>query len=1013
MTGDFTRDTFRPLRHFSAVRQQQGRVHLDADWNEQVDIGHHIARVTSRDVIGPTGMPEEAPGFLISPASADLLIGFGRAYVDGVLVENEASVTKLAKVSGAGANTIWEVTQGPRLLLNQWIGPAPTGPAAPVSQVAAIEAPQQGDNGRQRVRFSQALAGVAIDVVALTSALLQPDLPGATLPAANGFYLAYIDLWEREITALEDATIAETALGGIDTAIRTRVVWQVKFFSLAAAIANGQVGNPPVCKSFAPGWSPDPASALKIAAYADQALAAANPCELPAEGGYRSLENHLYRVEIHKGGVQGADEIFLKWSRDNAIHRTRLLDVVDKSLLVEDTGRDDATAIVADDWLELKDEGRILRGEPGFFIEIEEVAGTRLGIRTILHPDTLQPVVQAGEPDAAVLPKAGLLRRWEGGAPTKVTPGQPFALENGLAVKSLAGADKARIGDYWLIPARSLTAAVEWPKDPATGDSQALPPQGVKHRFCPLAIVEKSAGGFTVSDCRPIFPPLTKLESFFYLGGDGQMAMPDFTAPTNAAFVLLPSLLRTGVARGRAPVAGRAVRFRVSDQGANLAKLSAPPGADVISAPANGLELILRTGADGVAAAALAIHRDRRAAHVIAELLDAVVPAQASPIHLPIEFTAAPALASEVAYDPKNCAYQSYEKIDPGLTKTVQSALDKLCPRIEFLPLGGDGQTLCVGKPAPSPLVVAAFWGKAPLKGASVGFRVVAGDAKVNPDKVAIDDKGVAQTTLIAGDKMLDNDGVVLVEATLLDAPQVANPAKLTFTARFLNAACVFVGPEVCPPGQKATKSNTVASLISYLCETGGGGKKGFSVKEILRIKSANNADFDTPLVAYEQVAAALLEKGVFVSTEADVDPESVKRGEVGYLIMDLPFAVVTADILAFWANDQRMPPLGAQPTKLDGEFQISRVQPGLVWMPSRNAMNWLKNAPGAFARLGIPFALRSELVLMGSRIYARGLPRVYLDGKLYFDGKEAAGVRYPSGDGNGGGDLRLPFTIV
>jgi hypothetical protein len=376
------------------------------------------------------------------------------------------------------------------------------------------------------VRFSQALAGVAIDVVALTSALLQPDLPGATLPAANGFYLAYIDLWEREITALEDATIAETALGGIDTAIRTRVVWQVKFFSLAAAIANGQVGNPPVCKSFAPGWSPDPASALKIAAYADQALAAANPCELPAEGGYRSLENHLYRVEIHKGGVQGADEIFLKWSRDNAIHRTRLLDVVDKSLLVEDTGRDDATAIVADDWLELKDEGRILRGEPGFFIEIEEVAGTRLGIRTILHPDTLQPVVQAGEPDAAVLPKAGLLRRWEGGAPTKVTPGQPFALENGLAVKSLAGADKARIGDYWLIPARSLTAAVEWPKDPATGDSQALPPQGVKHRFCPLAIVEKSAGGFTVSDCRPIFPPLTKLESFFYLGGDGQMAMP-------------------------------------------------------------------------------------------------------------------------------------------------------------------------------------------------------------------------------------------------------------------------------------------------------------------------------------------------------------------------------------------------------------------------------------------------------------------------------------------------------
>ena len=727
MTGDFTRDTFRPLQHFSAVRQQQGRVHLDADWNEQVDIGHHIARLTGRDVIGPTGMPEEAPGFLVSPAPAspgtDLTIGFGRAYVDGILVQNEASVTKLAKVSGAGVNTIWEVTGGPRLLLDQWIGPAPTGAAAPVSQVTAIEAPQPGDNGRQRVRFSQAIAGGAIDVVGRASARVQPDLPGATFPAADGFYLAYLDVWEREITALEDAYVAETALGGIDTAIRTRVIWQMKLFPLAAAIASGQVGNPPVCKSFPPGWSPDPARALHIVAYADRTLAAANPCELPAEGGYRSLENHLYRVEVHKGGVQGADEIFLKWSRDNAIHRTRLLDVVDKSLLVEDTGRDDATAIVADDWLELKDEGRILRGEPGFFIEIEEVAGTRLGIRTILHPETLQPMTQAGEPDASVLPKTGLLRRWEGGSPGKLTPGQPFALENGIAVKSLAGADKARIGDYWLIPARSLVAGVEWSKDPATGDPQALPPQGVRRRFCPLAIVEKSAAGFTASDCRPIFPPLTKLESFFYLGGDGQTAMPDFTAPTNAAYVTLPSLLRTGVARGRAALPGRAVRFRVTDQGANLARLSPPAGADVISAPANGLELVLRTGADGVAAAALAIHRDRRVNHVIAELLDAVVPAQASPTHLPIEFTAAPSVASEVAYNPKDCAYQSFEKIEPGLAKTVQAAIDKLCPRIEFLPLAGDGQTLCVGKPGPTPLVVATFWGKAPLKGSRSASR--------------------------------------------------------------------------------------------------------------------------------------------------------------------------------------------------------------------------------------------------------------------------------------------------
>ena len=36
--GDFTRTTFDPTHHYSGVRMQQGRVQLDADWNEQLDI---------------------------------------------------------------------------------------------------------------------------------------------------------------------------------------------------------------------------------------------------------------------------------------------------------------------------------------------------------------------------------------------------------------------------------------------------------------------------------------------------------------------------------------------------------------------------------------------------------------------------------------------------------------------------------------------------------------------------------------------------------------------------------------------------------------------------------------------------------------------------------------------------------------------------------------------------------------------------------------------------------------
>ena len=38
MKGDFTRFSFDPAKHYSGVRMQQGRVQLDADWNEQQSI---------------------------------------------------------------------------------------------------------------------------------------------------------------------------------------------------------------------------------------------------------------------------------------------------------------------------------------------------------------------------------------------------------------------------------------------------------------------------------------------------------------------------------------------------------------------------------------------------------------------------------------------------------------------------------------------------------------------------------------------------------------------------------------------------------------------------------------------------------------------------------------------------------------------------------------------------------------------------------------------------------------
>ncbi|WP_420227250.1 DUF6519 domain-containing protein [Pigmentiphaga litoralis] len=63
MKGDLSRTTFDPAHHYSAVRLQQGRIVTDADWNEQADLTQHRARLTARDVIGPSGAPFDAAGF--------------------------------------------------------------------------------------------------------------------------------------------------------------------------------------------------------------------------------------------------------------------------------------------------------------------------------------------------------------------------------------------------------------------------------------------------------------------------------------------------------------------------------------------------------------------------------------------------------------------------------------------------------------------------------------------------------------------------------------------------------------------------------------------------------------------------------------------------------------------------------------------------------------------------------------------------------------------------------------
>src|SRR5437870_752537 len=91
MSGDYSRLTDRTRKRFSALRMQQGRVHLDSDWNELVAEVTRRARLQSLDTFGDAAVPiVTKDGFKLTYVAGppvDVTIGAGRAYVNGILAE--------------------------------------------------------------------------------------------------------------------------------------------------------------------------------------------------------------------------------------------------------------------------------------------------------------------------------------------------------------------------------------------------------------------------------------------------------------------------------------------------------------------------------------------------------------------------------------------------------------------------------------------------------------------------------------------------------------------------------------------------------------------------------------------------------------------------------------------------------------------------------------------------------------------------------------------------------------
>lgn len=405
MPGDYSRFTFDPKKRFAEVLAQQGRVDLDSDRNELVEMLSRFDQLRSWDTFGDAAVPRATTpdAFRITLDNTDLKIGHGRMYVDGILVEAfEDETPSINKQPFYKKNT---------------------------------------------------------DVAKLT-----------------GKVLVYADVWQREITHVEDPSLLDSALGGVDTATRTQTVWQVK--TKENADCDAKLGDPT-----------DAQMTVTVADPKDPV----DPCLLPESGGFTDLENRHYRVELHKLGGNW----FVKFARDPIvieIEKFEKSDATSTTFVVKSVGRDSVLRIRQHDIVEFLNEDRVLHDVAG---TVTTVADVKDGERLV----TIDAVIDA--PAAAAEHRPRLIvwhqkKRPNGDLMIPLDTTNPIELESNISI-TITGT-KFQHGDYWMVPARAAKRTAGPLIDPA--------PRGIRHHYAPLATITFQPGAKPeIRDCRTIWPP--------------------------------------------------------------------------------------------------------------------------------------------------------------------------------------------------------------------------------------------------------------------------------------------------------------------------------------------------------------------------------------------------------------------------------------------------------------------------------------------------------------------------
>jgi hypothetical protein len=492
MSGDYTRFTYTPIKDYCAVLKQQGRVDLDADWNELVAILDRRWRSETIDIMGRCIVPEYTKNaFNVTPTGPGAFtIGIGRMYVDGLVAENH----------GKPPDTHFDEVLG--------------------EEVSQVEVPYND----------------------------QPYLPAPLPPPLAGTDgttdLVYLKVWDREIDAIEDPDIREKALGGPDTCNRIQTVWQVKVLENVGKHA---------CGDDITAWDTLIApSAGRLTTSAVAPPASTDPCIISQSGGYRGLENRLYRVQITVPGGVGTAKF--TWSRDNGSVTTSVTAIAGApgpyQVTLASLGRDQVLRFQIGDWVEITDD----------YLDFQRLSGV-FGMVTNIDQANNILTLNFANPNALSLfdptnaDRHTRARRWDTkngvDANGQLTTGAgPIDIEDGIQVSfTLDPAESSNqffLGDYWVFSARVADGSVEI--------LTQAPPRGILDHFCRLGFIEWGPPA-KFDNCREFWPPACDCDGCCTVTvGDGINSHGEFTDIQAAIDSLGPAGGEVCLGRGIFPV---------------------------------------------------------------------------------------------------------------------------------------------------------------------------------------------------------------------------------------------------------------------------------------------------------------------------------------------------------------------------------------------------------------------------------------------------------------------------